>query len=209
MTTNRELDEILAEIGREHRSIGAPERLEAVLSAAADSKTKDFAAGRSGFTWSWAAAAILIAALATAGTIWQVRKHHPQPGNQQAQSSPVPQVRAEVSLPSTSVNEKQGVIAKSTRAGRAGANRVRAEHAGQRNSSRTRPGWNSLDEFVPLPVSEGLPPAADLSVVRIKLRGSDLQQYGLEAPADAAAQTMLAEFVVGEDGLPRAIRIVR
>ena len=32
---------------------------------------------------------------------------------------------------------------------------------------------------------------------------------GLEAPADAAAQTMLAEFVIGEDGLPRAIRIVR
>jgi hypothetical protein len=46
-------------------------------------------------------------------------------------------------------------------------------------------------------------------VVRIKLRGSDLQQYGLEAPADAAARAMLAEFVVGEDGLPRAIRIVR
>ena len=62
---------------------------------------------------------------------------------------------------------------------------------------------------MPLPVSEGLPPAAELSVVRIKLRGSDLQQYGLEAPPDAVAQTMLAEFVVGEDGLPRAIRIVR
>jgi hypothetical protein len=46
-------------------------------------------------------------------------------------------------------------------------------------------------------------------VVRIKLRGSDLQQYGLQTPADAAGQTMLAEFVVGEDGLPRAIRIVR
>jgi hypothetical protein len=62
---------------------------------------------------------------------------------------------------------------------------------------------------VPLPVSEGLPPAAELSVVRIRLRGSDLQQYGLETPADAVAQTMLAEFVVGEDGLPRAIRIVQ
>jgi hypothetical protein len=68
---------------------------------------------------------------------------------------------------------------------------------------------NSLDEFVPLPVSEGLPPAAELSVVRMKLQGSDLRQYGLEAPADAVTRTMLAEFVVGEDGLPRAIRIVR
>ena len=60
-----------------------------------------------------------------------------------------------------------------------------------------------------LPVSEGLPVAAELSVVRVRLRGRDLQQYGLQAPADTAAQTLLAEFVVGEDGLPRAIRIVR
>jgi hypothetical protein len=83
--------------------------------------------------------------------------------------------------------------------------------------ARTRPNaatqsetaTNSLQEFVPLPVSEGLPPAAQLSVVRVKLRGSDLQQYGLEAPADAAMRSLLAEFVVGEDGLPRAIRIIQ
>ena len=33
MTTDRELDEILAEIGREHRAIEAPQRLQAVLQA--------------------------------------------------------------------------------------------------------------------------------------------------------------------------------
>ena len=80
---------------------------------------------------------------------------------------------------------------------------------GFHKASTNRATGNSLDEFVPLPVSEGLPPAAEFSVVRIKLRGGDLRQYGLEAPADAVAQIMLAEFVVGEDGLPRAIRIVR
>ena len=62
---------------------------------------------------------------------------------------------------------------------------------------------------MPLPVSEGLSTAGELSVVRVKLRGSDLRQYGLETPADAVARTLQAEFVVGEDGLPRAIRIVR
>jgi hypothetical protein len=66
-----------------------------------------------------------------------------------------------------------------------------------------------LDEFVALPVSEGLPAATELSVVRVRVRGSELRQYGLEAPPDAGAQTLLAEFAVGEDGLPRAIRIVR
>ena len=204
MTTNRKLDEILAEVGREYRAIAAPERLQPLLFAAADSKKKAFAVGRLGFTWKWAAVSILIVAVAAAGTIWQIRKE-PQPKNQQVQSAPVSHERAETALPSaSSVSAKKSVTAKSTRAGRASLDR-----ASQRRSSQKQPSWNSLDEFVPLPVSEGLAPAADLSVVRVKLKGSDLQQYGLEAPADAAARTMLAEFVVGEDGLPRAIRIVR
>ena len=203
MTINSELDEILAEVGREHRAIAAPERLEPMLFAAADSKKRAFAVGQLGFAWNWAAVAILIVAVATVGTIWQIRKR-PQPKNQQAQSAPVPQVRTGTALPFTSVTTKRSATAKSMRAGRS-----RTDRASQPDSPQNQPSWNSLDEFVPLPVSEGLAPAADLSVVRIKLRGSDLQQYGLEAPADAAAQTMLAEFVVGEDGLPRAIRIVR
>ena len=202
MTTNRELDEILSEIGREHRSAGAPAKLESRLFAAAENRKKPPAIRRLGFTWNWAAVAVLIVAVATAGTIWQVRKR-PQP-NQEMPSEPVPQVRGETALPSRSVPEKKRVAAKSTLAIRPGI-----DHAGRRDSSEKQPSWNSLDEFVPLPVSEGLAPAEDLSVVRIKLKGSDLQQYGLQAPADAAAQTMLAEFVVGEDGLPRAIRIVR
>ena len=201
MTTNRELDEILAEIGREHRAMGAPERLEPMLFAAAG-KRKALSAGL-GFTWSWAAVAILIVAAATAGTIWQVRKRL-QPKHEQVQSAPVPQVRVEAAVPSTSVSEKQSITATSTRAASAAKDRV-----SQHGSFGKQTNWNPLDEFVPLPVSEGLAPAADLSVVRIKLRGSDLQQYGLETPADAAAKTMLAEFVVGEDGLPRAIRIVQ
>jgi len=202
MTTNRELDEILAEIGREHRAMGAPERLEPVLFAAAGKKKKALSAGL-GFTWSWAAVAILIVAAATAGTIWQIRKK-PQPKHQQVQSAPMPEVRVEAAVPSASVSEKESITAKSTRAVSAAKERV-----SQHDSSKERTKWNPLDEFVPLPVSEGLAPAADLSVVRIRLRGSDLQQYGFETPADAAAKTMLAEFVVGEDGLPRAIRIVQ
>lgn len=202
MTTNRELDEILAQIGREHRAIDAPERLESILFAAADNKKNASAAQRLRFSWILATVSLLIAAVVIAGTIWQIRKQ-PQPGNQQVQSAPVPQVRAESASPA-SVGAKKSITARSTPAAKTVTNRARRP-----NSPPKQPSWSALDEFVPLPVSEGLAPAADLSVVRIKLKGSDLQQYGLEAPADAAAQTMLAEFVVGEDGLPRAIRIVR
>jgi hypothetical protein len=203
MTTDRELDEILAEIGREHRAIGAPDKLEPVLCAAAGSRKNAMGTPGLRFTWTWAAVVILLAAVATAGVIWQTRRSH-RPQNQQVRSVPVPQIRPEPMLPSARVTGHQSVHSKS-----APLRRAETERAGLRDSSRKQATWNSLDEFVPLPVSEGLPPAAELSVIRIKLRGSDLQQYGLEAPADAVAQAMLAEFVVGEDGLPRAIRIVR
>jgi hypothetical protein len=108
-------------------------------------------------------------------------------------------------LPSARIAARNhAAVTVSARARKAGADR-----SGFHEASTNRATGNSLDEFVLLPASEGLPPAAELSVVRIKLRGSDLGQYGLEAPADAVGQTMLAEFVVGEDGLPRAIRIIR
>jgi hypothetical protein len=192
MTTDRELDEILAEMGREHRAIGAPDKLEPLLCAAAASRKN--AQGTAGLrvAWAWAAVAILLAAAAAAGVIWQARRSH-QPQSQQVRSVPAPQVRPEPTQSQTS----------------APRHTARIERAGLRASQPKHATWNSLDEFVALPVSEGLPPAAELSVVRIKLRGSDLQQYGLVAPPDSVAQTMLAEFVVGEDGLPRAIRIVR
>jgi hypothetical protein len=204
MTMDRELDEILAEIGREHRAIDAPQTLETVLHAEADRRKDSIGARKLRLRWTSAAAAILLAAIATSGAIWQLRnaRRHQDP---HVQSVPAPQAKPEQPLPSPQIAARNHAAATASgRARRAGTDRPRFHDA---LTNRTT--VNSLDEFVPLPVSEGLPPAAELSVVRIKLQGSDLRQYGLEAPADAVAQTMLAEFVVGEDGLPRAIRIVR
>ena len=203
MTTDRELDEILAEIGREHRAIGAPDKLESLLRTAAGSNKDAIRTARSKVTWTWAAAMIVLGAVAIAGVMWQTRRSHP-PQNQQAQTVPAPQMRPEPMVPAERVTGRPSRKSKSAPVHGAGTDRAR-----HRSASTQQATWNSLDEFVALPVSEGLPPAAELHLVRVKLRGSDLQQYGLETPADAVAQAMLAEFVVGEDGLPRAIRIVR
>jgi hypothetical protein len=203
MTTERELDEILAEIGREHRSIGAPDKLESLVRTATDGRRYAIGTPAMRVTLAWAAAMILLAAVATVGVMWQTRRSH-QAQNQQVRSVAVPQIRPEPMLPSM-----RGVGEPNIKSKSAQVRRVRTDRAGLRDLSPQQATWNSLDEFVPLPVSEGLPLAAELSVVRVKLKGSDLQQYGLEAPADAVTQAMLAEFVVGEDGLPRAIRIVR
>ena len=202
MTTDRELDEILAEIGREHRAMGAPQRLEMALRAAADSRKDAIGARKPRLAWAWAAAAILLAMIAASGVIWQLRKGGSLQ-HQQARSVPAPEATRDP-LPSARTATRDDAAPVSLRARKAGADRARLQEATAKQATA-----NSLDEFVPLPASEGLPPAAELSVVRIKLRGSDLQQYGLQAPADAVARTMLAEFAVGEDGLPRAIRIVR
>ena len=204
MTTDRELDEILAEIGREHRAIDAPQRLATALLAEAGRRKDSIGARKLRLRWTAAAAAILLAAIATSGAIWQLRNAH-RHQDHHVRSVSAPQAMPEQPLPSAQIAARNNAAATaSARARRAGTDRPRFHKA-----STNRAIGNSLDEFVPLPVSEGLPPAAELSVVRIKLRGSDLRQYGLEAPADAVAQTMLAELVVGDDGLPRAIRIVR
>ena len=191
MTTDRQLDEILAEIRRDHRKIGAPDSLEYSLSAAAARKKIAGRAPRLRFTWAWAVALIILAALA--GLAWRTQYRH-LPQTQQARSAPPPRVEAMV--PPAQIAEPRPL------------RKMAASRAPHRNRSPQHAVW-TVDEFVSLPASEGLPPAAELSVVRMKVRGSDLQQYGLQAPADAIARTMMAEFVVGEDGLPRAIRIVR
>ena len=222
MRTDQELDEILAEIGRSHRAIGAPESVEDTLCAATASRGDAAGVRRLRPAWAWGFAVVLLAAVAWSGTVWEMRRsrevHDRQARNGQVQSGqvrsgqvqsgpvrsgpvqrgPVPVARPEAPSLSEQV-EARGVSAPLRGVG---ADRIRP-------ASPDRPARHSLEEFVPLPVSEGLPPATELSVVRVTLLGSDLEQYGLEAPADAAARTMLAEFVVGEDGLPRAIRIVQ
>jgi hypothetical protein len=200
--TDKQLDEVLEELGREHRAIGAPNSLQRVLYAAAEGRKAGIGKPRMQFPWAWAVA-ILLAVVAVAAVVWRSLQTH-QPQTQQAHSLPVPQVNPEP-LHSSPVTTRQGVGSKAEPIRKVVKARDPLRHSAPPEAQTS----SSLDVFVPLPVSEGLPTAAELSIVRIRLRGSDLQQYGLQTPADAMAQTMLAEFAVGEDGLPRAIRIVR
>jgi len=207
--TDKQLDEVLEELGREHRAIGAPHSLQRVLYAAAESRKSALGKPRMQLPWAWAAAAILLALVSITGIIlYSLHTHQnqtQQAQTQQAHSLPAPQVSHE----SSPVNARQSADPKPQPARKTVKTRAPLPPSSPHSSPPEAPSSNSLDAFVPLPVSEGLPTAAELSIVRIRLRGSDLQQYGLQTPADAQAQTMLAEFAVGEDGLPRAIRIVR
>jgi hypothetical protein len=204
MKMDHELDKILAEIGREHRAIAAPERIEVALCEAV--KRQEGAGVRKmRFAWAWAFV-LLLAVLADSGAVWQLRKSHGTQdragGPKRAQAVPA---RSE---PAPSAPQ-DGIQARAGNDAPVSARVVRANLGTHRRvAARSVAPGDSLQEFVLLPVSEGLPPPSELSVVRTQMLGSDLRQYGLEAPADAVGRPLLAEFVIGDDGLPRAIRIV-
>lgn len=208
MKWENEFDNLLREIGRKHRAMEAPQRLEGALLARMREKTADAERERSvafkrfvAFkrrSLAWGLAALLALAL-WGGVAWRERGTK-NPKRNELVRREVPSLVKQSDMPviSERVVEQAGKHPKP----------AEKQPGGQREMASAE-GAGSLDVFVPLPTSEGLPPANQLSLVRVTLLGSDLQQYGLEAPPDAAARSLLAEFVVGEDGLPRAIRIVQ
>ncbi|MFC5862848.1 hypothetical protein ACFPT7_11140 [Acidicapsa dinghuensis] len=208
MRLEDEFDDLLREVGREHRAIEPPERLEPALLAKMRelqvNAKREQSTAMARRAWAWGAAAVL-AGLAVWGTIvW--RSHSWKSPEATIKATPhelqnrTPRADAHAAVEQVIQPAHRDVdqMQERRRAVHETAHEVAlAAHTG------------SLDVFIPLPTSEGLPPANQLSLVRVTLTGSDLQQYGLQAPPDAAARSLLAEFVVGEDGLPRAIRIVQ
>lgn len=72
-----------------------------------------------------------------------------------------------------------------------------------------RPEPRPVARFLPLPGSEALPPPLATSILRMRLPLGDLRQYGFPVPPSSASDLVAADFVVGDDGLARAIRFVR
>jgi len=91
----------------------------------------------------------------------------------------------------------------------------RLSRRGVQDSSTANAGgaraFEVVTDFMPLPYS-GVP-VSDAQIVRLAVPRSALASFGL-APPDASAvsasgDTVLADVVVGDDGLARAVRFVR
>jgi hypothetical protein len=197
MTGRRDqLDEALKELRREHLEITAPDRLEGQLRAAARA-AQTVAAPRaplaSWWNWRWGfavAAAAVILALA----MWGVGRWT-QPQVQQAvvetPSNPAPvEQTQEVAVAEASPTDHDLSPAMIRSAER----RRRAE---------------GVTAFMEVPGSEGLPAPMDSSIVRVKMAKGELRQYGIDVPPAATNELVRADLYLGEDGLPRAIRLVR
>ena len=63
--------------------------------------------------------------------------------------------------------------------------------------------------FVMLPGSELMPPAQDLQILRVRIPRTRMQSLGWPVNVDRLEERVLADVMVGEDGVPRAVRLVQ
>jgi hypothetical protein len=63
--------------------------------------------------------------------------------------------------------------------------------------------------FVQLPAAAGLPAFESGQIVRVEIPVTSLPMYGVDILPDAVNRPVRADLLVGQDGLPRAIRLIR
>jgi len=87
------------------------------------------------------------------------------------------------------------------------------------SANRTRPtvrkdsarlnGSRASDAFVALPSFDVVPASDELRIVRLEMPGEDLRLVGAPVVEGIAGRRVTADFVVGHDGTPYAVRLVR
>jgi hypothetical protein len=80
--------------------------------------------------------------------------------------------------------------------------------AATRNRQAT-PRFVRPEGFVALPSAEGLPAFDSGEIVRIEVPVTSLPSYGIDIAPDARGPAIEADFLVGQDGQARAIRLVK
>ena len=75
--------------------------------------------------------------------------------------------------------------------------------AAQTASSRTESSFMPLDAYDPATAP------SELQIVRLELTGADLRLVGAPVAEDLSDRRLLADIVVGTDGTPYAVRLVR
>ena len=77
----------------------------------------------------------------------------------------------------------------------------------QSASQRPRPSSSGFDGFVVLPSAFALPDFESGRIVRVEVPLTVLPAYGIDLVPDASPSAIQADFLIGQDGVPRAIRL--
>ena len=67
----------------------------------------------------------------------------------------------------------------------------------------------SAPGFIPLPYAESGVHLESVVVMRVQMRRDQLSSLGVTAPAAAESAKISADILVGQDGVPRAVRFVQ
>ena len=68
---------------------------------------------------------------------------------------------------------------------------------------------NPIQNFVELPYAQSGVPLEDGLIVRMEVKPSDLQSWGLRVVPLKTNGKISADFLVGQDGVPRAVRLMQ
>jgi hypothetical protein len=82
-------------------------------------------------------------------------------------------------------------------------------HVSPRKTSSPRPSPAAAEAFVALPALAMRPADDELRVVRLEMSGEDLRLVGAPVTEKIARHRVTADFVVGPDGTPYAVRLVQ
>jgi hypothetical protein len=203
------VQEALGSLAREYRAIAAPVGLESRLREAANAGDSADAARHAAlanatqrqahrldqrvWTLALSAAAVLLVGLA----LWTAQRRF-------SGVSLTKPVRGVASTPAETGQQPE-------RTAKTPAKKLKASPHAARQASPAHDDDESamLRGFMPLPGSEGLPDPYEATVVRVEMSKGQLEQYGFHVPPAVEAELIRADFFVGEDGLPRGIRLVR
>jgi hypothetical protein len=191
-----ELEEVLKELRREHREITAPESLEARLRSAARAArpvevTRTPVLSFWNWRWGWAMAAVVL--LGVGLMIWDMGRRS---------QAPVQQAGMETNSNRAPVEQAQDVTV-------ADATPTEPDLSQDVRRAERRRRSEGVTAFMEVPGSEGLPAPMESSIVRVRMAKGELRQYGFDVPPAATNEVIHADLYLGEDGLPRAIRLVR
>ncbi|MGO4211091.1 hypothetical protein AB4Y89_05875 [Terriglobus sp. 2YAB30_2] len=192
---NRSLQEALSSLRQEHQEIGAPDSVKRGLVALVEAGV---VSGKSPQR-SWFRVAALGAALAACSAVGVFYRYHATPA---LHVQPVTVASLPNTLPAAGAAQERSTPS-------ASKGKSPAAHTRTGKRPTTAPAMNDMNPFITLPSSEGLPAPSMATLVRMQIRRDELRQYGFDVSPAVASEMVLAEFVVGQDGLSRAVRFVR
>jgi hypothetical protein len=182
----------LRELRESTGDVSAPERVEAAVMAAFRQHNAHRRGSRLAPVWRWAAAAC-VAAIAVVAGWWMIRAKPAEIARETAKAVPAPAVTQAAAIPAVVAAPLRPARAKRT------ARRPARPQARQEDTTTA---------FVALPYAPPLAPAEDQQVVRVRLPRAAMRQFGMFVREDRMREPVQADFLLGQDGVARAVRLV-